>query len=472
MMKHNFYILLALLLPLGWMACSHETEELLSLETENPTYRMRFNVSYNDYDGQPVTTRVKDGVWEDGEQVYFRFHEVGEDVSGVATYEAATDMWNVKPDKALAATDISECEALYFVNPSSSNTARVELTTESVIYTDATATYLVYDELLIVTAVLSPKTGRIRFKGTEGQTFSVAGLSCYTGYSYTENKYNSKSVQLVSNVAADGYSAFAYTYFADENSKTLLFDYTDNAGFLRTFPESTLKPGESGYITIPTIAQYDGWTLVNTRNKEEITMPEVQTPKSSSVRSASAILRTTINSAGNGVISDAGFIYSTQADPTAENGTKVSCGTAISMELRLKELTPETTYYARAYATNERGTALSDVIQFTTISKEDDTSSIVKDDFGEDDDLNDIIGSDVSIGKDGYGEDDELNDKTTSSGSVDRTEYEADDDLNDKITSSGTMGRDEYGADDSLSESVDGGGNISKGGFSADDNLN
>lgn len=367
MMKHNFYILLALLLPLGWMACSHETEELLSLETENPTYRMKFNVSYNDYDGQPVTTRVKDGVWEDGEQVYFRFHEVGGDVSGVATYEAATDMWNVKPDKALVATDISECEALYFVNPSSNNTARVELTTESVIYTDATATYLVYDDLLIVTAVLSPKTGRIRFKGTEGHTFSVAGLSYYTGYSYTENKYSSKSVQLVSNVAADGYSAFAYTYFADENSKTLLFDYTDNAGFLRTFPESTLKPGESGYITIPTIAQYEGWTLVNKRNKEEITMPALTIVIADPVRSFSASVTATITSDGNGHLSEAGFILATESGVTLDNGTKVVCGTSsMTLTENLKELSPETTYYVKAYAINEKGITLSDETVFTT----------------------------------------------------------------------------------------------------------
>ncbi|MBQ8866489.1 MAG: hypothetical protein IJ013_02040 [Bacteroidaceae bacterium] len=472
MMKHKLYILWGLLLPLGWIACSHELEDVLSVETESLTYRMKFNVSYNDYDGQSATTRVQNGVWEDGEQVYFRFHEVGGDVTGIATYEAATDTWNVKPDKPLVATDIAECEALHFVNPSNSNSSRVVLTTESVIYVDKTATYLVYDDLLIVTAVLSPKTGRIRFKGIEGQTFSVAGLSYYTEYSYTENKYSSKNVQLASGVAADGYSAFAYAYFTDEDNKTLLFDYTDKAGFLRAFPESTLKPGESGYITIPTMAQHDGWTLVNKANKEEITLPEVQTPKSASVRSASAILRTIISSAGNGVISDAGFIYSTQANPTAENGTKISCGTAVNMELRLKELTPETTYYACAYVTNEKGTALSDVVQFTTISKEEDTSSIVKDGFGDDDDLNDVIDSDGSIGKNGYGEDDDLNDKTTSSGSVGRTEYDADDDLNDKITSSGTMGRGEYGDDDSLNESTVGGGNISKGEFSEDDNLN
>ena len=431
MKEFKYYILGILLFPLTWVSCSHEeTEGVLLPEIDVPTYRMQFNVSRHDYEGDAIT-RVDNGVWEDGEQVYFRFHEAAGDVAGIATYEAATETWNVKPEKTLTPTDISECEAIHFVNPSNSSSARVTLTTESIIYSDATATYMVYDDLLIVTAVLSPKTGRIRFKGDDGQAFSVSGLSYYTEYSFTENKYDTKSIQLSSKVASDGYSPFAYTYFTDDNDKTLIFDYSEKAGFRRTFSESTLKPGESGYITIPTIEQYDGWTLVNKKNLDEIVLPEVDAVKVGSVRSASAILRTTITSVGNGYVSDAGFIYSTQSKPTMENGTRVSCGTSLSLELRLKNLSPETTYYVCAYISNEKGTIVSDVVQFTTISKEEDKSSIIKDDFGDDDNLNDEAGSEGSFEKGGYDDDeDNLNDPTTSSGSIGRYEFPDDDNLN------------------------------------------
>lgn len=431
MKEFKYYILGILLFPLTWVSCSHEeTEGVLLPEIDVPTYRMQFNVSRHDYEGDAIT-RVDNGVWEDGEQVYLRFHEAAGDVTGIATYEAATETWNVKPEKSLTATDISKCEAIHFVNPSNSSSARVTLTTGSIIYSDATATYMVYDNLLIVTAILSPKTGRIRFKGDEGQVFSVSGLSYYTEYSFIENKYNTKSIQLASKVTSDGYSPFAYTYFTDDNDKMLVFDYSENAVFCRNFSESTLKPGESGYITIPTIEQYEGWMLMNKKNLGEIVLPEVDAVKVGSVRSASAILRTIITSVGNGTVSDAGFIYSTQANPTTENGTKVSCGTGLSLELRLKNLSPETTYYVCVYATNEKGTIISDVVQFTTISKEEDKSSIIKDDFGDDDNLNIEASSDGSFEKGGYDDDDDnLNDPSTSSGSIGRNEYSDDDNLN------------------------------------------
>ena len=170
---------------------------------------------------------------------------------------------------------------------------------------------------------------------------------------------------------------------------------------------------------------------MNKKNLDEIVLPEVDAVKVGSVRSASAILRTTITSVGNGYVSDAGFIYSTQSKPTMENGTMVSCGTSLSLELRLKNLSPETTYYVCAYISNEKGTIVSDVVQFTTISKEEDKSSIIKDDFGDDDNLNDEAGSEGSFEKGGYDDDeDNLNDPTTSSGSIGRYEFPDDDNLN------------------------------------------
>ena len=451
-MKKNICIWCScLLLAWGVSSCSHDAvgDATMQLPAINvPVYKMQLHAVCQQYDDTRAVNR-----WENGAKVYLRFHDAENGiVTGVATYSDETELWDIQPTKTLTPTDMNEadCEAFYFVNSVSATDSKVSLSSESAAYVDAEATYMFYEDLLIVRAMMMPKTGRIRFKGVEGQSFGVSGLSCLSEFDFINNHFLSKATKITSTVSDDGYSAFYYTFFADEENKTLVFDYTDHAGFKSTFTGDMLQAGRSGYITIPTIDKQSYWTLVNKKSLSEIVLPEVDAVKAGSVRSASVILRTTINSVGNGVISDAGFIYSTQADPTAENGVKVSCGTAISMELRLKELTPETTYYARAYATNERGTALSDVIQFTTISKEEDKSSIIKDGFGDDDNLNDEASSDGSFGKGGYNGDDDLNDPTTSSGNIGRDKYGNDDNLNDLTEGTGSISKEEYSDDDNL----------------------
>lgn len=370
-MRRQLYILLqGFLVLLGCMSCSSEQDESYSVPPADdsvPVYRLRFDAGFKDYEGQDPSTRGADGMWENGEKVYFRFHEDKGDIMGVGIYESETDTWSIRPEKALAATDLSMCEALYFLEPAGETAFRVSLTTESVIYADTAATYMLYDDLLIVTAVLSPKTGRVRFKGTEGQAFSVNGLSYYTEYVFGDNSYSSKPLCFSSVVAADGYSPFAHAYFTDNANKTLTFDYTDNAVFQRTFPEATLREGESGYVTIPTIEQYAGWTLTNRTNGKPIELPALSAVKVDPIRSFSAMFTASITSDGNGRLTDAGFILSTASGATLDNGTKISCGIAsTTLDKNQKGLQPETRYYVRAYVINEKGVAMSDEVGFTT----------------------------------------------------------------------------------------------------------
>ena len=106
----------------------------------------------------------------------------------------------------------------------------------------------------------------------------------------------------------------------------------------------------------------------------------------------SATLVAEVVSDGNGSVSECGFVYSTSPNPGLTNN-KVVCGTSHSLSGRAESLLPNTTYYVRAYATNEKGTGFSKEISFTTEKEKSEDEGITKDDFGEDDNLDDDIKS-------------------------------------------------------------------------------
>jgi hypothetical protein len=63
-----------------------------------------------------------------------------------------------------------------------------------------------------------------------------------------------------------------------------------------------------------------------------------------------------------------GFCYSTTPNPTIQNDTTMN-GTGLGVYSRtLQNLTPLTTYYVRAYATNSLGTTYGNEVSFTTDS--------------------------------------------------------------------------------------------------------
>ncbi len=95
--------------------------------------------------------------------------------------------------------------------------------------------------------------------------------------------------------------------------------------------------------------------------------------------STSAVTHATYNSLALGgtvrfsdydAITERGICYATHSEPTtADNVTKAGKGTG-TFSITITGLTPQTTYYLRAYAVNESGTAYGDEIAYTTPEKE------------------------------------------------------------------------------------------------------
>ena len=101
---------------------------------------------------------------------------------------------------------------------------------------------------------------------------------------------------------------------------------------------------------------------------QSIQLPTLTTIAPSSVNLTSAVSGGNITSDGGGAVTARGVCWSTSTNPTtSDNTTSNGTGTGVFTS-NLTGLSPSTTYYVRAYATNSAGTAYGNQLSFTTTS--------------------------------------------------------------------------------------------------------
>ena len=107
-----------------------------------------------------------------------------------------------------------------------------------------------------------------------------------------------------------------------------------------------------------------------------ITMPAVVTLEATEITETSAVVAGEVTSDGGAEVTARGICWNTNQNPTiADSHTTEGIGTG-SFVSSLPTLSPNTTYYARAYATNSEGTAYGEEITFSTLEIADDGTSI------------------------------------------------------------------------------------------------
>jgi len=94
--------------------------------------------------------------------------------------------------------------------------------------------------------------------------------------------------------------------------------------------------------------------------------PELITSEVTEIRGTSAICGGTITSDGGSTVTSRGVCWSTEQAPSILDDTTNDGTGSGSFISNLKELTPTTTYYVRAYATNSSGTGYGSTMTFTT----------------------------------------------------------------------------------------------------------
>ena len=98
-----------------------------------------------------------------------------------------------------------------------------------------------------------------------------------------------------------------------------------------------------------------------------VVLPSLTTSTVSTITSTTAISGGVISNNGGGVITAKGVCYSTSQNPTTANGIVVSGVGSNTFTANIFGLTPNTTYYLKAFATNSVGTAYGNQMMFTTL---------------------------------------------------------------------------------------------------------
>ena len=99
-----------------------------------------------------------------------------------------------------------------------------------------------------------------------------------------------------------------------------------------------------------------------------VSLPEVSTGSVSDISGNSAFVSGAITADGNADISASGICCGTSHNPTTNDVVALNHGATMGeFALTVNGLNPNTTYYARAFASNSAGTAYGDEITFTTL---------------------------------------------------------------------------------------------------------
>ena len=119
--------------------------------------------------------------------------------------------------------------------------------------------------------------------------------------------------------------------------------------------------------------------LDSIRFKKPYTKPDlasVSTLAAIVTSSSSAILGGNILSTGGGLLNEVGVYYSTSPNPDENTGKFIIPGGIGSFKAIITQLQPATTYYFKAFVTNDAGTTLGQELSFTTLA---DVPTVVSD---------------------------------------------------------------------------------------------
>lgn len=382
-----YHKLLLLFMPLLVLsACSENEQPSPADDGTLQTYQMRLFADFDSF-GEHAT-RAGGYTFADKSRLYVLFRQGDIAITGTAVYAASTDLWTITPSQSLAEVRGGLCQLAFFIDAGNASSSAVTLNQQTRVYTDAAATYSLVENLLTVQGHFSPALGRIRFRGPKGQTCTVTGLSFANSFNLQTHSFVLAPSKFTATCAADGYTPYYYCAFADASKRQLTFELSATSGLRRSFGATVLQPGTSGYVTIPTVASHEGWTLVNLTTGYEIVFASLSKPSATKVHSDHATLSASVTSAGNGTLSETGFVIATHRTPTVSD-RRISCSTQTQLFSVIDNLTPQMTYYVRAYAINEAGITYSEEISFTTITKEQDNSNVDHEGWDDDENWND-----------------------------------------------------------------------------------
>ncbi len=124
----------------------------------------------------------------------------------------------------------------------------------------------------------------------------------------------------------------------------------------------------NGYRVYQSIHGMDDYHIVRVRGAAQTDEPAVVTNAASSVTSSGAQLSGSVAHTGSGSITERGFVYATHTEPVTGYDTKLQAGSGTGgFSAPMSGLSPNTTYYVRAYAIlSGEAVYYGSEVQFTT----------------------------------------------------------------------------------------------------------
>ncbi|SLM28453.1 exported hypothetical protein [Desulfamplus magnetovallimortis] len=225
-------------------------------------------------------------------------------------------------------------------------------------------------------ATVNGSTVTITGIGTTTITASQGGNSTYNSapdVSQTLTVNKADQTITFNALAAKNCGDSSYDLIATASSG-LAVSYASSNTNVATISENTVTIVGAGSTTI-TASQsgsnnYNAATSVDQTLTVNSVNPSVTTAAISSVTETSAVSGGEVTSDGCDAITARGVCWSTSQNPTVDSNdgkTTESIGTGTgTFTSNITSLTPDTTYYVRAYATNSAGTAYGEERTFTT----------------------------------------------------------------------------------------------------------
>ena len=130
---------------------------------------------------------------------------------------------------------------------------------------------------------------------------------------------------------------------------------------------SGLSAGTTYYVrAYATNAKGTAYGEVRNFTTVAITLLTVVTLEPTDILRGSAVCSGKITNDGNSEILACGICYSTSSNPTINDNVVVATSNSTNFTCTLSGLSAGTTYYVRAYATNAKGTAYGEIVEFIT----------------------------------------------------------------------------------------------------------
>lgn len=206
-------------------------------------------------------TRASGNSWEDGDVIYIAFSNGSNTVVSNATYKNNLGAFQLSMTSLSSITDAS-CRVYYFRGGSvsvSDNT--VSMVKYTAIFTDTSAKYSCSSNVITLSAAFKPYTWRLCFKGTAGTLVKLKSASTIiynTSLNLTSGSFATKAEDANLQVQSGGYTPYVYGQFIGTNNTVKV--EVGGSVYSRTIISSKLSIGQSGYYTIPTSSNLNGWT--------------------------------------------------------------------------------------------------------------------------------------------------------------------------------------------------------------------